>query len=197
MLHVGRTCSRGKVGGGAVSNVTAPSPIFCGRLNLGLDGRFAAAVTAREGETEMLKRPIAFAFAMVMAVAARAEDVPGLQPGEYQVTVSIELPHVEDTGASRVATICVLQSDAHPTWGLVVLSDNNPLARCPASNVRLDGNTLTFDIICPGVNQATASARYTVSAQRFTGVIAMKMGGKNMTMTEQQVGHRIGNCKPA
>lgn len=156
-------------------------------------------MTASEGKAEMLKRLIAFALApaMVMVVAARAGDVPALQPGEYQVRVSIELPHVEDTGASKVATICVPESDSHPTWGLVVLGDNNPLARCPASNVRRDGNTLTFDIICRGGNQATASARYTVAAQRFAGVIAMKMGGKNMTMIEHQTGHRVGSCKPA
>ena len=77
---------------------------------------------------------------------------------------------------------------------LVVLSENNPLARCPASDIRQDGDTLTFEIICPGGNQAVGSARYTIAPQRFTGVIAMKMGGKNMTMTEYQVGGRIGNC---
>jgi len=147
----------------------------------------------------MQKHLIAFglASAMMMGVAARGEDVRVLQAGEYEVSVSLELPHVEDIGASKVATICVPEGDSRPPWGLAVLSENNPLARCPASNVHQDGNTLTFDIICPGGNQAIASAKYTVAAQRFAGVIAMTMGGKNMTMIERQTGHRIGSCKPA
>jgi hypothetical protein len=93
--------------------------------------------------------------------------------------------------APKVATICVTETG---TRDLIVLSENNPLARCPASNTRQEGDTLTFDIICLGGNQAVGSARYTVAPQHFTGVIAMKMGGKNMTMTEHQVGRRIGNC---
>jgi hypothetical protein len=60
--------------------------------------------------------------------------------------------------------------------------------------VRQDGDTLTFEITCLGRNEAVGLARYTVAPQRFSGVIAMKMGGKNMTMTEHQVGRRIGNC---
>jgi hypothetical protein len=173
-----------------------------------LPGSAAVAMTVRvEGgrgipgicqwSAEMLKRLIAFAFAMVMVAAARAGNVPALQPGEYKVRVWIDLPHVEDTGTSRVATICVSESDIHPTWGLVVLGANNPLARCPASNIRRDRDTLMFDIICPGRNQAVGWARYTIAPQQFTGVIAMKMGGKNMTMIERQNGYRVGSCKPA
>jgi hypothetical protein len=133
---------------------------------------------------------IFLAAALMLGASAYAEDAPGLQPGNYEVTIRLELRHVE-MAAPKVATICVTETG---TGGLIVLSENNPLARCPASNVRRNGDTLTFDIVCPGGNQAVGSARYTVAPQHFTGVIAMKMGGKNMTMTEYQVGRRIGNC---
>lgn len=136
---------------------------------------------------------------MLIAAATSAAwggDATILQAGEYEVSVRLELPAIEDMGASKVASICVPERGAD-TYGLAVLSDNNPLARCPASNVRHVGDTLTFDIICPGGNQAVASARYTLGAQRFSGAIAMKMGGKNMTMTERQTGRRIGACAPA
>ena len=135
---------------------------------------------------------ISLAAAVMVGASAHGEDGPGLQPGEYEVSVRLELRHVEMT-ALKVATICVSR-DNTATRGLIALSENNPLARCPASNVRQDRDTLTFDIICPGRNQAVGSARYTIAQQQFTGVIAMKMGGKNMTMTEHQVGRRVGNC---
>jgi hypothetical protein len=134
------------------------------------------------------------AAALLVGASAQGEDALGLQPGEYEVTVRLELRHVEMT-ALKVTTICV-SGDNTGTRGLVALSENNPLARCPAPNVRQDGHTLTFDIICPGGNQGVGSARYTIARQRFTGVVAMKMGGKNMTMTERQTGHRVGDCKP-
>lgn len=122
-------------------------------------------------------------------------DTLVLHAGEYEVDSRLELPHVEDMGFSKVANICVTQGDGG-THGLVVLSENNPLSRCPASNVRQDADTLSFDIVCPGHNQAIAWAKYTLGTERFSGAIAMKMGGKNMTMTERQTGRRVGDCKP-
>ena len=136
---------------------------------------------------------ISLAAAVMAGAGARGEGVPGLQPGQYEVTARLELRHV-GMAAPKVATICVTETG---TRGLIVLSESNPLARCPASDIRQDGDTLTFEIICPGANQAVGSARYTVAPQHFTGVIAMKMGGKNMTMTEYQEGHRIGDCDAA
>jgi hypothetical protein len=140
-----------------------------------------------------MQRPrvaVVLAAAFAVGHGAHAEDTPVLQPGEYQVSVRLELRHVA-MAAPKLATICVSETGSP---GLMVLSDNNPLARCPAVNTHQDGDALTFEIICPGGNQAVASARYTIAPQSFTGVIAMKMGGKNMTMTEYQEGRRVGDC---
>jgi hypothetical protein len=123
-------------------------------------------------------------------------DPAALEPGEYEVRVQLELPHIEKAAAAKLARICVTGGDggAH---GLVVLSDNNPLTRCPASSVREDQGTLSFEIVCPGGNAAIGSARFSIHAQGFEGAITMKMGGKNMTMTEHQSGRRVGKCNPA
>jgi hypothetical protein len=133
---------------------------------------------------------VATTSAMCAVSAAAA-----LEPGEYQVSVRLELPHVEDLSTSRSALICVTAA-GNDTHGLKVLSDNNPLARCAASNIRDNGGTLLFDIVCPGQNAATGSARFTLREQDFDGAIEMKMGGKNMTMTERQRGRRTGGCRP-
>jgi hypothetical protein len=78
-----------------------------------------------------------------------------------------------------------------------VLSVNNPFAGCPARNVRWSGTDLSFDIVCEGRGAAKARATYTLLPGAFEGRIAMVMGGKNMTMTEVQVGRRVGGCDPA
>ena len=132
----------------------------------------------------------------LFAGVGRAEDLPLLQAGSYEVQVSLELPHVEDTGAKKTSMICVTGPENKDNRGLLVLSENNPLGHCPASNFHQEGDTLTFDIACPGGNAAIASAKYVLGAQSFQGRISMKMGGKNMTMTETQTGRRVGDCAP-
>ena len=94
----------------------------------------------------------------------------------------------------KTTAICVRPDSRDGTGGLAVLGDNNPLSRCPASNVRQDGKVLTFDIVCEGTNAARASASYILAGEAFRGRITMKMGGKNMTMSETQVGRRVGAC---
>jgi hypothetical protein len=125
-----------------------------------------------------------------VADSGQAQTAP--MSGSYEVEVRLELPHLEDWAVKKLATICIAEDGG--SRGLVVLSDNNPLARCPASNIRQDGDTLTFDIVCEGRNAARASAKFLLAAERFRGRIAMVMGGKNMTMTETQVGRRVGSC---
>ena len=121
-------------------------------------------------------------------------DETALQGGSYEVTYRLELPHVEDWAINKTTTICVPETDGALQAPFPVLSGNNPLAECPAGNIQRDGTTLRFDIARPGRNAARARAVYKLMPSAFKGRIAMVMGGKNMTMTEVQVGSRIGSC---
>ena len=131
---------------------------------------------------------------LLLSYTANAADHVALQPGRYEVEIRLELPHIEDMRFSKIANICVNETGTH---GLIILSDNNPLVRCPASDVQEDGDTLTFDLVCEGHNQAVARAKFSLRGDRFDGVFEMKMGGKNMTITERQTGHRTGPCPDA
>jgi len=139
----------------------------------------------------------AVCLTLILAAAPLGQGHAGeglLAAGRYDVDVRLELPHVEDLNMKKTAAICVMPEGGDGSRGLRVLGDNNPLSRCPASNVRQDGSVLTFDIVCEGKNAARASASYTLSEAAFRGRITMKMGGKNMTMSETQVGRRVGAC---
>lgn len=137
---------------------------------------------------------IILAAGTVAFAQAGARNVT-LQDGSYEVEVRLELTNLEGAAAKKTASICVSGVNGNGYHGLVVLSAYNPLATCPVTNIRQDGNTLTFDIVCEGANAARASATYTLAAQHFQGWIAMKMGGKDMTMTEIQRGRRVGECE--
>jgi len=134
------------------------------------------------------------AAALAQAGIAVAAEPPLLRSGAYEVEVRLELPHVEGAGAAKRVAVCLTEEEIAPGRGLKVRSDNNPLSRCPVSNVRRDGSALVFDILCPGANQARATAVFDLAPEGFRGRIEMRMGGKNMTMAETQHGRRTGDC---
>jgi hypothetical protein len=150
----------------------------------------------RRGGMKRLLIATALCVGASISSARPGAEAPALEPGEYEVRVRLELPHLENTAATKLARIC-LTGDNSSAHSLVALSDNNPLSRCPASNIREDGGTLSFEIVCPGRNAAIGWAKFAIQTHGFEGAIAMKMGGKNMTMTEHQSGRRVGNCDHA
>ena len=137
------------------------------------------------------------ALAVIPPGRVRAGENGALRAGQYEVEVRLELPHVEDLNMRKTAAICVAPDRADGSFGLAVLGDNNPLSKCPVSNVRRDGGILAFDVVCEGTNAARASASYTLAGDAFRGRIVMRMGGKNMTMSETQAGRRVGACPDA
>lgn len=162
--------------------------------------RGLAAFRGRSGERPVRRRAGAVrrwpaaAGICLLASSLSAGDVVTLQPGLYEVSVRLDLPNIAEAAATKVTTFCVSAADGNGNHGLKPLSDNNPLARCPVSNVQQQEAALTFEIVCPGGNAAIASARYVLTANTFAGRISMKLGGKNMTMTETQAGRRTGEC---
>ena len=75
-----------------------------------------------------------------------------------------------------------------------MVSANNPFQKCTAANLTADGPRLEYDIVCPGRGAAKGHATYVLSADTFSGSVAIVTGGKNMTMTEMQQAHRIGGA---
>ncbi len=104
---------------------------------------------------------------------------------------------MESSAAHRNANLCVDAAEAGGTFGLAVLSENNPLAKCEKSKARLEGRVLTFEVACAGMNAAQGHARFELQGDRFLGRINMKMGGKNMTFTQRSVAERLGECPAA
>jgi hypothetical protein len=132
-------------------------------------------------------------FNAVPAAVAAEQPEALLQAGLYDITYSLELPHLESWAIDKTATLC-LRDAGHSAPVLPVLSDNTPFADCVAKHIVFDGAKLSYDIVCAGRDSAKAHANYIVASGAFRGRVAMVMGAKNMTMTETQVGRRRGSC---
>jgi hypothetical protein len=139
-----------------------------------------------------------FAVASLLMVSQplRAQLL-ALPSGSYELTVRLELPHLERWGVDKTTTVCLSNARGPDEIPVPVVSANNPFAKCSATNVVADGSTLEYDIVCPERGSARAHAVYKVSTDAFTGRVAMVMGAKNMTMTEVQHARRVGACIPA
>ena len=127
-------------------------------------------------------------------VVAAQQHSPLLSAGSYEIAYRLELPHVERWAIEKTATICLSDMSGSVAATLPVLSSNNPFKDCTAVNIRQDGPSLSYDIKCQGRDAAKAHAAYELSSGGFKGRVAMVMAAKNMTMTEVQVGHRVGGC---
>jgi Protein of unknown function (DUF3617) len=121
-------------------------------------------------------------------------DEAALPAGSYAITTRLELPHVERWAIDKTTTICLSGHAASGQVPIPILSANNPYATCAAANLVIDRGKLEYDVLCPGRDAAKAHATYLLGAGHFTGRVAMRMGGKNMTMTEVQRAQRIGDC---
>ena len=128
-----------------------------------------------------------------IATVTRAADLP-LSPGLYQVEVRIHLPNVQDTIAPIVVTRCVSAADLQSGRAFFVLSDN-PLKSCDLLDYEVTANTASYRIVCPGPNKGSAVALFDTTDSAYNGSIKMNMGGKNMTMSETQIGKKIGGCR--
>ena len=136
---------------------------------------------------------------VLFAMAAQPDSVCAEsswpQSGSYELTARLELPHLERWSVDKTTVVC-LSSSRRSKIPIPVLSANNPYAKCAASNLVIDGRKLEYDIVCPERGAAKGHAVYMFSAGTFSGRVAMVMGAKNMTMTEIQHAHRIGECSP-
>jgi hypothetical protein len=133
------------------------------------------------------------AFAALAATACSAAE-PAPAPGLYEVEVRIALPNVQDVAAPTVLTRCLSALDLESGQAFFVLSDN-PLKNCPLLDYEAAADSATYRIACPGPNMGRAVGVFDLAATRYRGIITINMGGKNMTMSETQVGRRIGECR--
>lgn len=150
-----------------------------------------ASLGYRSGATDM--RYMALILLAGTASGVRAEPMPAYpRDGSYEVEVRTEIPHVDSRKYVATRRICL--AGAMDGLPFPVLGANNPFAGCQARNVERDGARLSYDIVCSGRDAARAHAAYTLTPDAFAGRIAMRLGGKNMTMVETQRGRRSGGC---
>ena len=137
-------------------------------------------------------RWLASLFAAVTWAAHAAAPV-AVPSGEYDLTTETVLPHLEE--ALRYATTrgnqCLRTVDATAMFPLLRHQAFTGCALVPDAKAA-DG--LHFTLACANREAASGSAVFDVDAARLNAVLDLKMGGKNMTLSQRLHGPRLGAC---
>ena len=124
-----------------------------------------------------------------------ATPVP-LPPGEYELTTETVLPHLEE--ALRYATTRARQClHAPQASALFPLLRHPALTGCGLLPDAQADDGLHFKLQCANPEAASGSAVFELDGARLAAVLALKMGGKNMTLSQRVHGPRVGPCAEA
>jgi hypothetical protein len=128
-----------------------------------------------------------------VSLSGNAATPVAVPPGEYDLTIQIVLPHLEE--ALHYATTrtrqCLREPDATGSFPLLrhpAFARCNLVPRAEAS----DGLHFTLQCLTPDV--ANGSAVFEFDASHVSAVLDLKMGGKNMTLSQRLYGTRLGPC---
>lgn len=131
---------------------------------------------------------VALSLAAVGASAA-APSAP-VPPGLYALTTETLLPHLEE--ALRYATVQSTRCLAGDAAGsFFPLLQHQALAGCVLT---ASGRPDTFELTCRNPEAATGLATFEHDPSGLRATLELKMGGKNMTLSQRVVGTRLGDC---
>lgn len=124
---------------------------------------------------------------------AQGVERVAIPDGEYDLTAQTVLPHLEE--ALRYATTrarqCLREPDA---TGLFPLLLHPAFAGCRLVRDAQAGDGLHFALRCANPQAASGLAVFAVEGGSLSAVLELKMGGKNMTLSQRIHGPRVGPC---
>jgi hypothetical protein len=142
--------------------------------------------------SQIPRRPWILALMSPLLASSVTAQVP-ITPGEYDVTAVTALPHLEE--ALRYATThkreCLREPDATRLFPLLLQPVFAGCHLVPAARV---GDEMRFVLRCANPEAATGSAVFNVGQYKLSAVLELKMGGKNMTLSQKLTGTRVGPC---
>ncbi len=128
-----------------------------------------------------------------MSLSTSAATPVALASGDYDLTTETVLPHLEE--ALRYATTrarqCLHEPDA---TGIFPLLTHQAFTGCKLAPDPQASDGLRFLLQCQNPEAATGSAVFELDAASVAAVLKIKMGGKNMTVSQRIYGRRVGAC---
>jgi hypothetical protein len=140
--------------------------------------------------------PAALRMAAALLCSAVWASDEAVRPGTYEITAQTVMPHLEES--LRYATTrerrCLRSHDLPSVFPIL---RHESLEGCKLGNESWHGDTIRYLLVCRSPQVATGTARLDAGPGRVTGLLEIKMGGKNMTFSQRIEGVRRGECELA
>lgn len=113
--------------------------------------------------------------------------------GVYRLTTETVLPHLEESlrYATTVTARCLGTQEVSSLFPLL---RHEAFAGCDLADGNFVGAQSVYRLSCANPQAATGTATLSADGATFTGVLEIKMGGKNMTLSQRVRGPRVGAC---
>jgi hypothetical protein len=135
---------------------------------------------------------IGAAVAGLLCGASLAAPV-SVPSGLYAVTAETLLPHLEENlrYATTVTRRCLGTQDATTLFPLLA---HEAFAGCTLAPEPGTADETRFTLRCHNPEAATGAARFTFGDREFRALLDIKMGAKNMTLSQRITAPRLGPC---
>jgi hypothetical protein len=142
-----------------------------------------------------VKRPtVGLCMVAVVGVCAPAlASTVSVEPGLYELTAQTVMPHLEES--LRYATTRSRQClGTQEAGALFPLLRHEAFAGCSLDHDSSSEGEARFTLRCANPQAATGAAHFELQRTGFQAVLHIKMGGKNMTLSQRLTAPRVGAC---
>ena len=155
---------------------------------------------------------------MFLLIPVHADSDVLLTQGAYEIHATVLLPHLREALANTktIETRCLKQQSAtevfpilkHPSFTDCLLKkgllkkgslerdslEKEILKEGFIKESELNNDSALYHLQCQNADAATGQAYFTIEDNQFSARLEIKMGAKNMTMTQYVQAKKIGEC---
>ena len=137
---------------------------------------------------------VGFAASVSISMAVLAQGPR--RDGKWETTMQMEMEGMPVRMAPMTTTNCVTKEQADDPTKFTPQGRGGRGAEppCKASDVKVDGNKVTWTMKCEGARPITAVGEMVFGDGTYTGTTKVDMNGRG-TMTMQYTGKRVGDCE--
>jgi len=126
--------------------------------------------------------------------AANAADHPNVQPGNWEITVSMEMPGMPPRPA-MTSNRCIKPDHVKDSQSFADSMQERNRGKCKVSDLKLESDKLSYSFACD--SGATGTSEILFGGTTYEGTNKMTVPGHGngpMTITQHIKGKRIGDC---
>lgn len=126
--------------------------------------------------------------------AARAADHPNIQPGNWEITTSMEMPGMPMPPA-RPITRCIKPDEIKDNQSFADSMQARNKGKCKISDVKFESDKLSYSFTCD--SGASGNSEILFGGTTYEGTTKMTIPGHGngpMTMTNRFKAKRLGDC---